>query len=360
MSSHHNYSIGSPQKGASLISSVRISIRRKGLNDDYETLELAMNEELTDDFLGIDSQSTKKVNEAKRGIGSLKALFLACRPRTLPVSLPPIILGTALARLQVDHLNWVVIVFALLCSLAIQIGTNLVNDALDFKKGADGQGRLGPLRVTQSGFLSFNQVMTAGCLFFIFALLCGIPLIFAGGWPLGLIITLSVACGYLYTGGPWPLAYTGISDFFVLLFFGWVSTGTVYYLLTGRVDFLCFLAATQIGLLAIVPHAINNLRDHLSDARVDKKTLAVRFGPDFARWEITMLSMIPFFLGLLWIKEGFVWMTVLPLSVLPLVIGNLKGIWKTEPSSIYNEFLARSALCELIFGCLLAAGTFLS
>jgi 1,4-dihydroxy-2-naphthoate octaprenyltransferase len=139
-----------------------------------------------------------------------------------------------------------------------------------------------------------------------------------------------------------------------------VSTGTVYYLLTGRVDFHCFLAATQIGLLAIVPHAINNLRDHLSDARVDKKTLAVRFGTDFAKWEITTLSIIPFFLGLLWIEAGFVWMTALPLFVLPLVMGNLKGIWQTEPSSIYNEFLARSALCELIFGCLLAIGTFLS
>ena len=307
----------------------------------------------------MSSNNSYSVSGHQTGISPFKAWILASRPRTLPVSLPPIIIGTALASHQVEHLNWMLAFFALLCSLGIQIGTNLVNDALDFKKGADGPQRLGPLRATQGGLLSFKQVLTAGSLCFFFALLCGIPLVFAGGWPLALILILSVACGYLYTGGPWPLAYTGISDFFVLLFFGWVSTGTVYYLLTDKVDFPCFLAATQIGLLAIVPHAINNLRDHVSDALVHKKTLAVRFGQNFARREITVLSMLPFMLGLLWIVEGSIWMSVLPLFVLPLVIRNLKAIWQTEPSPLYNEFLAKSALCQLFFGCLLAAGSFL-
>lgn len=291
---------------------------------------------------------------------SLKAWFLASRPRTLPVSLPPIIVGTALASQQVEHLNWLLVGCALLSSLGIQIGTNLVNDALDFKKGADAVGRLGPKRMTQEGFLSFHQVLAAGCLCFGFALLCGIPLMLVGGWPLVFILFLSVACGYLYTGGPLPLAYTGVSDFFVLLFFGWVSTGAVYYLQTGKIDFSCFLAATQIGLLAIVPHAINNLRDHVSDARVNKKTLAVRFGPRFARWEIAFLSLIPFVLGLLWLKEGHLWMAVLPFWSLPAIVRNLRSIGLTEPSFQYNQFLAKSAMCQLLFASLLALGILLA
>ncbi len=293
-------------------------------------------------------------------MGTLKAWIWASRPRTLPVSLPPIIIGTTLASQKVMHLNWLLVAMSLLFSLWTQIGTNLVNDALDFKKGADAPGRLGPQRMTQSGLLSFRWVLGAGCLCFALALLCGIPLMMVGGWPLVFIILLSVACGYLYTGGPLPLAYTGLSDLFVLVFFGWISTGTIYYLLTGIVDLSCFMAATQIGLLAIVPHAINNLRDHKSDACVHKRTFAVRFGPRLARWEITILSCTPFLLGFWWMIEGFIWMALLPVLALPLVIHNVKAIWHTEPSPIFNEFLAKSALCELLFGCLLAAGILLS
>jgi 1,4-dihydroxy-2-naphthoate octaprenyltransferase len=291
---------------------------------------------------------------------SLQAWVLASRPRTLPVSLPPIMVGTALASQQIEHIDWVLVICALLCSFGIQIGTNLVNDALDFKKGADAVGRLGPQRMTQEGLLSFKQVLAVGCLCFAFALLCGIPLMLAGGWPLVGILFLSVACGYVYTGGPFPLAYTGISDLFILIFFGWISTGTIYYLQTEKFDVFCFLAATQVGFLAIVPHVINNLRDHVSDARVHKRTLAVRFGPHFARWEITILSFIPFILGLLWIKEGGFWMAVLPLCSLPLIIRNVTAIWQTEPCPMYNEFLATSALCELLFGCLLVLGIVLT
>lgn len=305
------------------------------------------------------SRSTESPLTLKKK-GSFKAWFLATRPRTLPVSLPPIIVGTTLAARHIDHLNWILVVSMLLCSLAIQIGTNLVNDALDFKKGADAEGRLGPKRMTQEGLLSFKQVMGAGSFCFGLALIFGIPLIIAGGWPLVFILLISIACGYLYTGGPFPLAYTGISDLFVLMFFGWVSTCTVYFLQTGHVSFSCFLAATQIGLLAIVPHAINNLRDHVSDARVNKQTLAVRFGIHFARWEITWLSLIPFGLGLIWIGERTLWMTLLPLLALPPVLSNLRAIWNTEPSPLYNQFLAKSALCQLLFGLLLALGVFLT
>jgi len=299
------------------------------------------------------------ITQTREKISLYKAWFLACRPRTLPLSFPPILVGTAMASQEVEHLNGLLAALALLCSLGIQIGTNLVNDAFDFKKGADAVGRLGPKRMTQEGLLSFNQVLNAAWLSFGFSLVCGIPLILAGGWPLAFILFLSVACGYLYTGGPFPLAYIGISDLFILMFFGWVSTGAMYYLYTGKVGFFPLLAGTQIGLLAIVPHAINNLRDHVSDALVNKKTWAVRYGSRFARWEITLLSLIPFLLCFLLLKEGHLWMAALPFLALPSIMRNLRSIWLTEPSAQYNQFLARSAISQLMFGSLLALGIIL-
>ena len=299
-----------------------------------------------DKTLSLDEIKNKKI----------VAWFLATRPRTLPVSLPPIIVGTVLAAREGSSLNWILVLSTLLCSLAIQIGTNLVNDALDFKKGADGKERLGPQRMTQAGALSYNQVLSAGCLSLGISLLFGIPLMIAGGWPLMMILLASIASGYFYTGGPLPLAYTGLSDLFILIFFGWVSTCTVYFLQTGQVTFLSFLAGTQIGLLAIVPHSINHLRDRLSDAKVNKRTLAVRFGPQFVRLEIAFVSLLPFILGFIWINEGALWGGLLPFLILPVIINNLRAIWKIEPSLQYNDFLAKSALCQLAFGVLLAIG----
>jgi 1,4-dihydroxy-2-naphthoate octaprenyltransferase len=264
--------------------------------------------------------------------------------------------GTTLASTSVDHLNWLLIVLTLCCSLLIQIGTNLINDALDYKKGADSAGRLGPLRVTQSGLLSFKEVYTMGCLCFALALLCGIPLIFAGGAPLCLVLILSIACGYLYTGGPFPLAYIGFSDVFVFIFFGLVSTSSVFYLQTETLTLSTIVAGAQIGCLAMIPHAINNLRDHRSDALAHKRTIAVRFGVYVARWEITILSFFPFLLGLFWIDKGFLWMAVLPLLAILPIAYNVKSVWNTEPSKKYNELLAKSALCQLLFGGLLAIG----
>ena len=213
--------------------------------------------------------------------------------------------------------------------------------------------------MTQEGILTYGQVLNAGLLCLAIAMLCGIPLMLTGGWPVFFLLCLSVACGYCYTGGPFPLAYTGLSDFFVLIFFGWVGTGIVYYVQTETYTFDCFLAATQIGLLAIVPHAINNLRDHVEDARVHKRTLTVRFGQTFARWEIALLSFIPFILGFYWLSEGYLFMALLPIICLPVVIRNVQAICATEPSAQFNEFLARSALCELIFSVLLAIGILL-
>lgn len=288
--------------------------------------------------------------------GSFKAWLLACRPRTLSISFVPLLVGTALANQHISHFNWLLLFSTFLCVPWIQIGTNLVNDALDFKKGGQLVKQLG---LQRAELLSPNQFLFGGYGCFALAIFFGIPLMLAGGWFFICLLCLSIACGYLYTGGPFPLSYTGISEFFILIFYGWVGTVATYYLQVGQVSGASVLAGTQVGCLAVIPHVVNNLRDHVADALVQKKTWVVRFGVNFARWEVTFLSLIPFIIGLLWVKMENIGMAFLPFLVLPLIYRNLISIWQTEPSSAYNQFLANSARCQLLFGCLLVIGTFL-
>lgn len=286
--------------------------------------------------------------------------LMASRPKTLTAAFVPVFVGTMLARNDGATINWEISLYALLASIFVQIGTNLVNDALDFKKGADTQERLGPVRVTQSGLLSYEKVLAGGMMCFALALLFGIPLMIAGGLPLTCILIVSVICGYLYTGGPYPLAYTGLSDLFVLIFFGFVATGAVYYLQYGIVTAQALVAGAQIGLLAIVLTAVNNMRDIEGDKKARKHTLPVRFGLQFGRWEVTLLLLVAFALNIFWISRLEYWAAILPLLTLPIVSMLLKGIWNQPPGVIYNKFLGMAALIHLAFGTLLGAGLMLS
>ncbi|MFQ5729144.1 MAG: 1,4-dihydroxy-2-naphthoate octaprenyltransferase [Waddliaceae bacterium] len=273
--------------------------------------------------------------------------LLATRPKTLTAAFIPIFAATMLARADTQVVDWGISLYALLVAVFLQIGTNLVNDALDFKNGGDTAARLGPVRVTQSKLLAMEEVLAGGMMCFAVAVLFGIPLIFKGGWSIAVILSLSVLCGYLYTGGPKPLAYLGLGDFFVLIFFGFVSTVAVYYLQTGFIGPASFLAAAQIGLLATALIASN------------KRTLPVRFGKRFGRLEITALILLPFVFNLFWFQYGYFFAGLLPWAALPLGTMVITGVWKIEPSRTYNQFLGLTALLHLAFGVLLSVGFYL-
>ncbi len=282
--------------------------------------------------------------------------FLALRPKTLTAAVVPVMAATALVAADGHDVMWWISAFAVLSALFIQIGTNLVNDALDFKNGADNARRVGPKRVTQSGLLTPRQVMLGALICFIVALSLGIPLVMQGGWPIVCVGLISLFCGYAYTGGPYPLAYRGLGDLFVIIFFGLVATLGTYYLHTGFVTLSGLIAGLQIGLLATVLIAINNLRDATTDKEVGKKTLAVRFGEDFARAEILLLSFSPFLIGFYWLKHDALMAGTLPLLLLPLALLINKGVQTQSPGAGYNKFLAQGAALHLFFGVLLTVG----
>lgn len=309
--------------------------------------------------------SSKKENQTlKSSTASLKPWLLAARPKTLTAAFAPILVGTAISavllRAHGQKVVWLYSVCALLSALFIQKGTNFINDALDFKKGADTETRLGPQRVTQSGLLTPTQVLLGGLVCFFIACLFGVPLVLHGGTPILILGLLSLLCGYLYTGGPYPLAYVGLGELFVLLFFGLGAVGGVTYLQTQTISFPVLVAGLQVGSLASVLISINNYRDHVNDKQVGKLTLAARFGASFARGEILFFMFVPFFFNLYWVQQGFLWAGFLPFLTLPLVVKIAHGILKLEPSIELNRYLGLSALLQILFSTLLSVGFFVA
>lgn len=224
--------------------------------------------------------------------GGLRPWVLAARPRTLFAALVPVTLGSVIAW-TAGGFALPPAIGALAAALLIQIGTNFANDYWDWKKGADSDGRLGPQRVTASGLLRPRAVLLATCLVFAAASAIGLLLVLRGGWPILLIGVLAVTCGFLYTAGPYPLAYLGLGELFVIIFFGPVATAGTFYVQALEWNPAAFWCGLIPGFHATALLVVNNLRDRREDARHAKRTLAVRFGPGFARAEYLLCILVP-------------------------------------------------------------------
>ncbi len=228
----------------------------------------------------------------------------AARPKTLPAAVAPVAMGIAVAfRDDVSHLASAAA--ALLGALLIQIGTNFANDYFDGVKGTDTDDRLGPRRAVQAGLIQPAVMRRAFVFTFALAVLVGAYLVTRGGWPIVVIGLLSVLFGVLYTGGPRPLGYLGLGDVLVLIFFGPVATAGTYYVQGLRWSEAAVLAGLGPGMLAVGLLTVNNLRDIDGDRIAGKRTLAVRFGPAFAKAEyvasLLVAALVPL---LLWAFVG--------------------------------------------------------
>lgn len=280
---------------------------------------------------------------------------MASRPKTLPAAAAPVIVGTAVAFSE-GVFQFGPALAALLGALLIQIGTNFANDVFDFKKGADTSTRLGPVRVTQAGLLSPEQVMTGMWLTFGLATLIGLYLVIIGGWPIVAIGLLAIASGIAYTGGPFPLGYNGLGDLFVFIFFGLVAVCGTYYVQALMVSTAAVWAAVPMGLLATAILVVNNLRDIETDRAAGKKTLAVRFGRRGAQIEYLLLVGLSYLTPLLmWITGvSTAWVLLSWLST--LLLPKLANFIMTEKGRPLNQALAGTARLELAYSFLLSMG----
>ena len=285
----------------------------------------------------------------------LKNWTLATRPKTLTAALSPVLFGAALASQQ-GPLHWPSLLLITLSAIGIQIGTNFANDYFDFKQGADTEDRLGPTRVTQAGLISEKTMKRATILMFGLSFLLGLFLVARGGWPILVIGSLSILFGVLYTGSRYSLAYLGIADIFVLIFFGPVAVGGTYFLQTLSLSPEVLILGLAPGLLSMAILAVNNLRDRPQDKLVNKKTIAVRFGATVARLEYTVCVLagigLPVFYPL---SQPLIWTRFIPLLSLALAIPLIKSTW-TQDGKPLNLTLARTGGLLLLFTLLYCIG----
>jgi 1,4-dihydroxy-2-naphthoate octaprenyltransferase len=279
------------------------------------------------------------------------AWFLACRPKTLTVSLSPVVVGSAVAWHDSGALLWLPLLAAALGAALIQIGTNLFNDVGDFLRGTDTPGRLGPKRAAAEGWLSVRAIRGGAWLAFALAFLCGIYLVWHGGWPIVAIGLASLAAGWAYTGGPKPIAYGPLGEVFVFLFFGLVAVGGSYYLQTLDLTPGALLAAALVGLHAAAVITVNNYRDHDGDAANGKNTLAVRLGRPATRHLYAAQMLAPYLLLPLLADLG--WPALLPLLSLPLALRLISRFYREAPGPVFNNILAATAGLQLVFALLL-------
>lgn len=283
----------------------------------------------------------------------LRIWFEAARPKTLPAAVIPVLVGSALAY-RAGAFAFAPAALCLAFALLVQIGTNFANDYGDFVKGADQADRLGPRRAVAAGMVSPRAMAVATAQVFAIAFLVGLSLINWGGWVLLPIGVASLLFGWAYTSGPFPLAYHGLGDIFVFVFFGLVAVGGTFYVLTGFVVWEVTLAAVPIGLLANNILVVNNHRDADTDARANKRTLVVRLGRHFAVWQYAVSFLValavPAILAVVW-RDGTL---AVPVVLAPFAWRLIKRLRRGGDGSALNALLAATAKFLLAFGLLWA------
>jgi 1,4-dihydroxy-2-naphthoate octaprenyltransferase len=288
----------------------------------------------------------------------LRVWWLAARPKTLPAAVAPVVVGTAVAEAEGGFVLWVAVA-ALAVAVLLQIGANLANDLFDFRRGADTSDRLGPPRVTQSGLIPPNQVMTATALVLGAAVILGLPLVWRGGWPFLVLGLLAILAALAYTGGPFAFGYHGLGEPVVFVFFGLVGVSGTAYVQTQDLTWLAVAAALPVGCLVTAILVVNNLRDIATDRLAGKQTLAVRLGPTKTRLEYAALVAVAYLsVPVFWLSgllSGWWW---LPWLTLPLAVSLGRRV-ATESGPPLNRVLAGTARLQLIFGLLLAGSILL-
>lgn len=287
---------------------------------------------------------------------ALRAWVLAVRPKTLTAAAAPVLVGTGLAA----HLSRVAVLPALAAltgALLIQVGTNLANDYYDFVRGGDTEERVGPVRVTQAGLLPALAVKRAMVGVLALAMLVGVYLVTVGGWPIVVIGLASVACAVLYTGGPFPLAYNGLGDVFVFVFFGLVAVGGTYYVQALAWPLDAWLAGAALGSLSTALLVVNNLRDIDTDARAGKHTLAVRIGPTGSKVEYVALLTVAAVAPAVGVSLlGWPPASLAALLVAPLCVSPVRAVLENRDPQELISALGATARVTAVYGLLLTLG----
>jgi 1,4-dihydroxy-2-naphthoate octaprenyltransferase len=281
--------------------------------------------------------------------------MLAIRPKTLPAGAMPVLIGSALAAAGGVFKPLPALV-ALICALGIQIATNFINEIYDFKKGADTAERLGPTRTVAAGIITSQTMTRVSIALGVSVFVLGLYLVAIGGWPIFLVGVLSLLFAWGYTGGPFPIAYSGLGDVFVFIFFGLVAVGGTYYVQALTLPMSVLVAAAAPGAFSVCILLVNNIRDIATDRKVGKMTLPARIGAPAARALYVALTVLAYAVPLwLVVRAGYSPWCLLSLVSLPLAIGQIRTLYASEGRAL-NAVLAGTGKVLTVHGVLFSLG----
>lgn len=272
--------------------------------------------------------------------------LIATRLKTVGLSLTPVLCGTWIAH-QAGHVNALLALLAAFSAIAIQVGTNLWNDAADAARGTDTHERLGPPRMTALGLLDAAAVRRAAFLTYAAAFLAGIPLVAAGGWPIIAIGLCSLLLGYTYSLGPLPLSHTPLGELFVIIFFGIIAVTGTAHVLGADLSPAGLWAGLMLGLPSSAVLLINNHRDRKTDEAAGRRTLAILIGEPGVRvlYAVLMLGALPILYGLV-PHSPLTWLLLAADFIAALML--VRGIWRTPISTAINRFLPQTVLYQFL------------
>lgn len=299
-----------------------------------------------------------------------RAWVIAARPHVKPAGASPVIVGMGLA---VHHGVFAPLpaVAALLGALLLQTGTDFSNDYYDYAKGVDSEDSAGYVRVSQSGLIPARRVFAAAVLLYGLAFLIGIYLVSIGGLPIVIVGLASIASGFAYSGGPYPIGSHALGDLFVFLFFGVIAVTGTYYVQAASV----LLETIPIGVppetlpLSVVVASlamagpvtnilvVNNIRDIEDDRAAGKRTLAVLLGYRWSRAEYVLLTCLAYVVPVWFYATQDVGLAVLvPFLSLPLAVSATRKVLTGRNTAALNPALERTGQLVAAFGALFAIG----
>lgn len=282
----------------------------------------------------------------------IQAWLEAARPKTLPASFSPVLVGCALAYRD-GVFKLAPAILCVLVALLAQIASNFANDYFDFKKGADKEDRLGPERAVASGWITPKAMLWGTFITLGLSCLCGCFLFFFARWELiGVGIAIAI-CVLAYSAGPFPLAYNGLGDVCVLLFYGVIPVCFTYYIQTLSFSLLSFLLSVALGLLSVNILVVNNYRDYVQDKAARKRTTIVLFGRRFGRVFYILNECVAFLLVLPLVLDAPWWILFLFGILFALCFYTTRELLTLEGRAL-NRTLGHTARNVFLFAAVLS------
>lgn len=292
----------------------------------------------------------------KEKLSLFQRWLLAIRPKTLPASIAPVLVGSA-AAFSTGHFRWIPVLIILLTSVLIQIGANLVNDVVDYNHGTDKEDRLGPMRVTQAGVLTPRQVWAGAFVVLGASALAGVYLVILGGVPILITGLACILAALAYSTGPFPLSRNGLGDLFAFLLFGILGVCGTAFLVAGFLPPFAWLGGAGVGALVTAILIVNNIRDMASDRRAGRTNIPILLGRKGGEIEFAAMLGIAFLspVFLVLIYQSTIWVFMCWLSI-PAAVTLMRKIHTAPIDQGFNRLLALTAQLLLLYSVLLAAG----